>query len=132
MHEPRHHLTPQLLQLLERRPKRHIKRKRLAHLPAPPNIQNELGRDLCVRRLNARPVLVDEDRAKEPDLLDCVVDIVEGDAVADVVRMLDEKEDDRGEHLCERAANQPAETDDQGAGTSDEGDDLLVLYDRQA
>jgi hypothetical protein len=50
--------------------------------------------DHRVRRLHRRAVLVEEDGAEQPDFLDGVVHGVERDSIADVVRVLNEQEDD--------------------------------------
>lgn len=57
-----------------------------------------------------------EDRREEVHLDDGVVDFVDADAVADVVRVLDEEEDDRGEDLLGGRTDEPREAEDEGAG----------------
>jgi hypothetical protein len=50
--------------------------------------------DHRIRRLHRRAVLVEEDSAEQPDFLNGVVHSVERDPITDVVRVLDEQEDD--------------------------------------
>lgn len=80
------------------------------HLRAPANVVDELCVHPRVRRLHLARVTVEEDRAEETHLFDCIRLGRDADAVADVVRVLDEQEDYAREHLREAATNEPAET----------------------
>ena len=55
-------------------------------------------------------VLVQEDRAEETDLFHGVRDVLDLNAVADVVRVLDEQEDNTREDFGQATSDEPAET----------------------
>ena len=67
------------------------------------SVQDRIG------RLHGARVGVEEDGAEETDLLDGVVLQVDRNAIADVVRVLHEQEDDAREHLRETCTDQPAQ-----------------------
>ena len=63
-----------------------------------------------MRRLHGTTAPIEHHRAEEADLLDGILHLVNRDTVADVVRVLNEQEDDTREDLRETAANQPTQT----------------------
>ena len=68
------------------------------------------GVDYRVRGLDGTRVRVREDGAQKPDLLHDVDTRADLYAVADVVGMFDEEEDDRRQDFGQRASNEPAQT----------------------
>lgn len=80
-----------------------------------------------MRRLGDGAVLPLEDARQEVHLEHDVFDSVDRDAVADVVRVLDEQEDDRRQDLLHRRADEPRQTEDEGAGTGSEASGVSLL-----
>ena len=60
-----------------------------------------------------------EDSRQQVHLEDGVVDGVDADAVTDVVRVLDEEEDNRSENLLRGRSDQPRETEDESSGAAE-------------
>jgi hypothetical protein len=86
-----------------------------------------VGRNDRVGGLNVRAALIEEYCAEKANLLHSVHGIVQAYAVADIVRVLDEQEDDGGQHLGQRAADQPTEPNDECSGSGNQVHNLGVL-----
>lgn len=55
-------------------------------------------------------VAVQENCAEEPDFLDGVSVVIDLDPVTDIIRVLNEEEDDTGQDFGETSANEPTKT----------------------
>lgn len=69
-----------------------------------------------MRRLHDATLKRLEDRRQELHLEDGIAHAINVDTVTDVVRVLDEQENDRGENLLRRSTDEPGETKDERTG----------------
>ena len=104
------HPLPKGLNLLKRSVVRHIERKRFRHFRAPAEINDERAVQNDIRRLDRCIVPIQEDGAEESNFLDGVDDLIELDPVANIIRMLDEEENDACQDFGETSPNEPTET----------------------
>ena len=74
--------------------------------------------------MNQARIAVKENGTEKSNFLDGVRILAHSNTVTDIVRMLDEQENDRGEDFREGWANEPTETKDESSRSSDKCDNL--------